>query len=115
VRGGRVLLHGEVAMALQRTAAARAVRQLPGVRAVDNLIKVKPQAEPTATEVKLRVQEAIAHLADRHSRSLEVTMTDGTVRLHGKLPSREAIETARRAAEGAPGVTTVESEIVVTP
>jgi osmotically-inducible protein OsmY len=60
VRGGRVILHGEAESASQRDAAESAVRQLTGVRVVDNLIKVKSQAEPSAADVELRVQEAIA-------------------------------------------------------
>jgi osmotically-inducible protein OsmY len=42
VRDGRVILHGQVGSASQRDAAESAVRQLTGVRVVDNLIKVKP-------------------------------------------------------------------------
>jgi osmotically-inducible protein OsmY len=44
VRGGRVILHGEAPSAAQRDAAESAVRQLTGVRVVDNLIKVEPQS-----------------------------------------------------------------------
>lgn len=113
VRDGRVILHGEVESASQRDAAESAVRQLTGVRVVDNLIKVEPSAEPTAADVERRVQEAIARKADLHARSIRVTMNDGTVHLHGDLPSLAALQTALHAAETAPGVTAVESEIVV--
>jgi osmotically-inducible protein OsmY len=51
VRDGRVLLHGQVESAVQRDAAESAVRQLTGVRVVDNLLKVEPQTEPTAADV----------------------------------------------------------------
>jgi osmotically-inducible protein OsmY len=47
VRDGRVILHGQVESAAQRDAAESAVRQLTGVRAVGNLIEVKPSTEPT--------------------------------------------------------------------
>jgi osmotically-inducible protein OsmY len=60
------------------------------------------------------VQKAISQLADLHARSIDVTMTNGTAHLHGSLPSVEALRTALDAAETAPGVTAVESEIVVT-
>ena len=115
VRDGRVILHGQVESASQRDAAERAVRQLTGVRVVDNLIKVTPQTELTAADVERLVQEAIARTADLHSRSIRVTMNDSTVRLHGYLPSSAALHIALHAAETAPGVTAVESEIVVTP
>jgi osmotically-inducible protein OsmY len=58
VRDGRVILHGQVESTSQRDAAELAVRQLTGVRGVDNLIKVKAQTESTAAEVD-RLQEAI--------------------------------------------------------
>ena len=114
VRDGRVILHGEVESASQRDTAESAVRQLTGVRVVDNLIKVKPQTEPTAADVERRVQEAITRMADFHARSIQVTMNDGTVHLHGHVPSLAALQAALHAAETAPGVTAVESEIVVT-
>jgi osmotically-inducible protein OsmY len=115
IRDGHVILHGQVESATQRDAAESAVRQLTGVLAVDNLIKVKPRTEPTAVEVEHRVQEAIAQMADRHARTIRVTMNDSIVHLHGHLPSVAALQTALDAAETAPGVTAVESEIVVTP
>jgi osmotically-inducible protein OsmY len=115
VRDGRVILHGQVESAAERDAAESAVRQLPGVHVVDNLITVKPQTEPTAADVERRVQEAIAHMADLHARSIRATMNDGTVHLRGHLPSLGALRRALEAAETAPGVTRVESEIVVTP
>jgi hypothetical protein len=51
VRDGRVILHARVESALQRDAAETAVRQLTGVRVVENLVKVEPQTEPTAADV----------------------------------------------------------------
>jgi osmotically-inducible protein OsmY len=115
VRDGRVILHGEAESASQRDAAESAVRQLTGVRVVDNLIKVKSQTEPTAADVELRVQEAIARAADLHARSIRVTMNNSTAHLHGHVPSLAALQIALHAAETAPGVTAVENEILVTP
>jgi osmotically-inducible protein OsmY len=114
VRDGRVILHGQVESASERDAAESAVLQLTGVRGVDNLIKVKSRAQPAAADVERRVQEAIARTADLHARSIRVTMSDSTVHLHGHLPSLAALQTALHAAETAPGITAVESEIVVT-
>jgi osmotically-inducible protein OsmY len=103
VRDGHVILHGQVESASQRDAAESAVRQLTGVRVVDNLIKVKPQTEPTAADVERRVQEAITRMADLHARSIRVTMNDGTAHLHGHVPSLAALQTALQVAETAPG------------
>ena len=114
VRDGRVILHGQVETASQRDAAESVVRQLPGVRVVDNLITVKPQTGPTAADVEHRVHEAIERTAVLHARSIRVTMNDGTAHLQGHVPSLAALRIALHAAEAAPGVTAVESEIVVT-
>ena len=113
VRDARVILHGEVESASQRDAAESAVRHPTGVRIVDNLLKVKSESKPTPADIELRVHEAIAHTADLHARSIRVTMNDNTVHLHGHLPSLAALQTALRAAETAPGIKAVESEIVV--
>jgi osmotically-inducible protein OsmY len=115
VRDGRVILHGEVESASQRDAAESAVRRLTGVRVVGNLIKLKAQNEPTAADVERRVQEAIARTADLYARSIRVTLNNSTVHLQGHVPSLAALQTALHAAETTPGVTAVESEIVVTP
>ncbi len=113
VRDGRVILHGEVESASQRDTAESAIRQLTGVRVIDNLIKVKAQTEPTAADVEHRVQAAIARTADLHARSIQVRMNDSTAHLSGHVPSLAALQIALRAAETAPGVTAVDSEIVV--
>jgi osmotically-inducible protein OsmY len=115
VRDGRVILHGEAESASQRDAAESAVRRLTGVRVVDNLIKVMAEIEPTAADVELRVQEAIARAADLQTRSIRVTMNNSTAHLHGHVPSFAASQIALHAAETAPGVTAVENEILVTP
>jgi osmotically-inducible protein OsmY len=58
VRDARVILHGEVESASERHAAEEAVRQLTGVRAVDNLIKVYSHAE-TAPVIKTIESEIV--------------------------------------------------------
>jgi osmotically-inducible protein OsmY len=113
VRDARVILHGEVESASQRDAAEDAVRHLTGVRVVDNLIKVHSETTSTVDDVERRVHEAIARKADLHARSGRVTMNDDTVHLRGHLPSLAALQTALHAAETAPGIKNVESEIVV--
>jgi osmotically-inducible protein OsmY len=57
----------------------------------------------------------LARMADLHARSIRVTMNNSTVHLHGHLPSLAALQTALHTAESAPGVTAVESRIVVRP
>jgi osmotically-inducible protein OsmY len=114
VRNGRVILHGQVESESQRDVADSTVRQLAGVHAVTDLIEVKSRTESTA-DVERRVQEAIAEVPDVDARSIQVVMDDGTARLSGRLPSLAALQTAMDAAGTAPGVRSVESQIVVAP
>jgi osmotically-inducible protein OsmY len=111
VRDGRVILHGQVESGSQQDAAENAVRQLTGVRAVANLLRVET---PTAVDVEHRVREAIAQTADMFAGSVSATINGATVHLRGHVPSSTALRTVLRAAETAPGVTAVKSEIVVT-
>ena len=113
VRQGRVILHGDVELASERDAAESAIRRLTGVRVVDNLIKVKAQTEPAAADVEHRVQQAIARTADFHARSIRVKMNNSTAHLYGHVPSDAALQVVLHAAETMPGVTAVDSEIVV--
>ena len=112
VRDARVILHGEVESASQRDAAEDAVRHLTGVRVVDNLIKVHSETTSTVDDVERRVHEAIARKADQHARSVRVTMNDDTVHLRGHVPSLAALQTALHAAETAPGIKSVENDVV---
>jgi osmotically-inducible protein OsmY len=113
VRDGGVILHGEVESVSQRDAAESAVRQLAGVRAVANLMKVKGLAEPSAADVEHRVHEAIAQTADRYARTVRVAVSDGVAHLSGQVPSSAALQVALKAVESIPGVTAVDNEIVV--
>jgi osmotically-inducible protein OsmY len=83
------------------------------VQAVSNSIEVRSETEPNASDVERSVQEALAQVDGADVRSVGATLTNGTVRLHGRVSSVEALEAALEAAEHAPGVTAIESEIVV--
>ena len=56
----------------------------------------------------------MAQLVDFHASSIRVTINDGIAHLEGHLPSPVALQTVLQGAEAVPGVTAVESEIVVT-
>jgi osmotically-inducible protein OsmY len=115
VRDGRVILHGQVESESQRDFVDSAARQLTGVHAVTDLIEAEPPVEHIAADVERRVQEAIAEAPDVDADAVQVTMEDGVARLHGRLPSVTAQQAVMEAAKAAPGVTSVESEIVVAP
>jgi osmotically-inducible protein OsmY len=115
VRDGRVILHGQVESESQRDFVDSAARELTGVHAVTDLIEVQPPVEHIAADVERRVQEAIADAPDVDANTVQVTVDDGVARLHGRLPTVTALQAAMEAAKTAPGVMSVESEIVVAP
>ncbi len=100
--------------AYQRDESERAVRHLWGVRGVTNAITVSPRVAPTAVDIEHRVEEAIERMADLDARSIWVTTSDGSVRLHGHVHSLAERRIAERAAASAPGVTRVENRLEVT-
>jgi osmotically-inducible protein OsmY len=113
VKDGHITLHGEVEWAYQHDAAERAVRYLTGVRGVTNLITVKPRVSPS--EVKAKIEAALARQAAVDARSIEVESLNGTVVLKGHVHSRLEAEAAEKAAWSTPGVAKVENRLAVTP
>jgi osmotically-inducible protein OsmY len=113
VEHGYVTLHGEVEWEYQRQAAERAVRNLMGVRGVNNLITLKPRVSTTA--VRSKILAALSRQAALDARHIEVKTDDGTVVLTGHAHSRYEAEAAARAAWATPGVRMVENRIEVVP
>ncbi len=114
VEGGFVTLRGEVGWPYQRTEAERSLKYLWGVKGLTNKITIKP-AGPEGADVADAVSAAIERMAHLDARAIWVTTTNGTVQLHGRVHSLSAKRTAGLAAASAPGVTSVENEVVVTP
>jgi osmotically-inducible protein OsmY len=114
VKNGFVTLHGEVHWPYQSVEAERSIRYLWGVRGLNNKITVAAHT-PTAADLADRVSDAIERMAHLDARSVWVTTSNGTVRLHGHVHSFAEKHAAARTAASAPGVTHVENDIVITP
>lgn len=113
VSKGWVKLEGEVEWQFEREEAEKAIRNLPGVMGVSNLIAVKPRVSPT--EVKSKIEDALKRSAEADARRITVDVTDSKVILRGSVRSWAEREDAERAAWSAPGVYKVEDDIAVAP
>jgi osmotically-inducible protein OsmY len=113
VKNGWVTLEGQVEWQYQRQTAENAVRRIKGVKGVSNLIQLKPRVEPE--EVKKKIEEAFRRNAEVDANRITVEVHGGEVILKGTVRSWIEREEAERVAWSAPGVTSVDDQIVVSP
>jgi len=111
VEAGWITLEGEVEWQYQRNTAEEAVRYLPGVKGVSNLVSVKPRV--SAVDVKTGIRNALERSAHLDAQAIQVEATGGKVILRGKVSSWAEREEAESAAWAGPGVSSVEDQITV--
>ena len=111
VEKGIITLEGAVDYRYQQIAAENAVRNLTGVKAVINLINVKPVASPS--DVKMKIENALRRAAEIDAQRIQVDVRNDKVILRGTVRSRAERRDAERAAWGAPGVSQVEDDLTV--
>jgi osmotically-inducible protein OsmY len=113
VSSGWVALEGTVEWQFQKVAAEQAIRNLTGVTGITDALKLKPRV--SAADVKRQIEAAFTRSAAIDAQRISVEMREGKVILKGKARSWAEMDDAERAAWSAPGVTTVISEITVSP
>jgi osmotically-inducible protein OsmY len=112
VEDGWLTLEGEVEFKYQQTEAEDAVRNLTGVVGVTNLITIKkPAAVPS--EVKTTIDTALRRAAEVDADHIKVKVVGDKVILNGTVSSWAERQEAERAAWSAPGVRTVEDDLVI--
>jgi osmotically-inducible protein OsmY len=111
VEKGWITLEGDAEWNFQRERAETAVRHIPGVVGVTNLVTVKPHV--SANAVKAKIEEALKRSAEVDASRITVEADGGAVTLRGKVHSWAERTEAERAAWRAPGVTKVDNKISV--
>jgi osmotically-inducible protein OsmY len=113
VRAGWVMLDGEVEYAYQRHEVERIVRHVRGVVGITNNILIVPRV--SADQVEAKIEEAFRRDAEVDARHITIEISDHTAKLYGNVRSLREATDAAAAAAAAPGVSAVESHLVVTP
>ena len=113
VESGWVTLTGEVDWSHQLIRAGQCIRQLAGVRGLDNQMTIRPRA--SGQNIKSEIAAALTRQAMREAEHITVDVDGGVVTLRGTVRSLAEREAAIGAAFSAPGVARVINEIEVNP
>jgi osmotically-inducible protein OsmY len=113
VRDGVVTLSGEVDWWYQKDAAEDAVRKLAGVVLVINNITIIPTIKPQ--DVRDKIETAFQRNALLDARRVTVETSGNKVILRGSVRNWAEREQVEQAAWAAPGVSQVESNIMINP
>lgn len=111
VEQGWVRLEGELAWAFERERAQTVVAHLRGVKGVTNLITLRPHTPPG--DLAHTIEAAFRRSDDMDAGQVRVEADAGKVTLRGTVHNWADIDAASLTAWRAPGVTTVDNQIVV--
>jgi osmotically-inducible protein OsmY len=110
VEKGWVTLHGELGRNYQRESAIQMVRNLTGVTGLSNNIRIKSEKD---TIEKKDIEAALKRNWYFNDQDIEISVTGNNVKLTGRVSSYYAKDEAEQIAWNAPGVATVDNEIII--
>ncbi len=97
----------------ERNEAYAAVRNLAGIRGVDNAIRITPRV--SVSDVREKIERALRRSAEVDANRVRISTSGDTVVLSGSVRSHVQRNEAARAAWAAPGVAHVENQLEITP
>lgn len=114
-RNGAVILTGTVAESSHKSLAGDTVESLPGVKSVDNQLKVKGEnpAEHSDTWIALKVRSALLFHRNVSVSKTEVDVKDGIVTLKGEASSQAQKELTTEYAKDIDNVKDVRNEMTI--
>jgi osmotically-inducible protein OsmY len=112
-RGGDIVLRGTVGSLVQRAEAARTTRAVPGVRNVEDELRVRPLGIDGRVDADTEAAVLAALLDDDelHASLVEVDARDGTVTLSGLVELEWQRDKAERIALEVGGVSRVVNQL----
>jgi osmotically-inducible protein OsmY len=111
IHDGWVTLSGQVGFWFQKQAAEGTVRNIRGIKGIENDIHVK--APVTTADLKTRIEQAFRRHAQIDADRIRVQVSSGIVTLEGEVDSWRERDQAENAVRAAPGVTGVEDRLVI--
>lgn len=114
-RNGVVTLTGTVSDGFHRTLAEETVAGLPGVRSVENRLKVRPDAPAEASDAWLaaRIRAALRYRRDLRAERIDVEVREGVATLSGSVPTAQDRDRAGAAVREVEGVREVRNTLTV--
>lgn len=114
-KDGAVTLTGNVGSAENRSLAADTVESLPGVKSVDNQIRVRGEApaEHSDAWIGTKVRTTLLFHRNVSMASTDVSVSDGVVSLRGEASSQAQKDLTAEYAGDVDGVKTVKNEMTV--
>jgi osmotically-inducible protein OsmY len=114
VSSGVVTLEGTVDYWSEHDDAGRAVRNLPGVREVKNVITVEPRAVKVAPEtIRQAIDSALERHTARRASHIQIAIAQGTVILSGTVSSWPEHDAVLGAVRGTRGVQDIDDQIAI--